>query len=159
MSSPAAALALSNVFFARGDTAVQACLVFCRFAFCVGMADIVEQLPLEALGKILTCLGVQHFRSFKRRLTLGKRYSEDFSAFFRLMLQGENTEPKYRNLVVRYHVRRIATADHHPNCARGATCNCATLCANCAKHCTIPPEDPVTIHNHQTKHITAIHCT
>ena len=93
---------------------MQACLVFCRFAFCVCMADIVEQLPLEALGKILTCLGVRYFRSFKRRLTLAKRYSEDFSAFFRLMLQGENTEPKYRNLVVRYHVQWIATADHHP---------------------------------------------
>ncbi len=60
---------------------MQACLVFSRFSFCAGMADIVEQLPLEALGKILTCLGVQYFRSFKRRLTLAKRYSEDFSAF------------------------------------------------------------------------------
>ena len=93
------------------------------------MADIVEQLPFEALGKILACLGVRYFRSFKRRLTLAKRYSEEFSAFFRLMLQDENTEPKYRNFVVRYHVQWIATADHHPNCARGTTCNCATLCA------------------------------
>jgi len=83
------------------------------------MADIVEQLPFEALGKILACLGVRYFRSFKRRLTLAKRYSEDFSAFFRLMLQDENTEPKYRNLVVRYHVQWIATDDHH----------CAVLCA------------------------------
>ena len=45
------------------------------------------------------------------------------------MLQDENTEPKYRNFVVRYHVQWIATADHHPNCARGTTCNCAALCA------------------------------
>ncbi len=35
------------------------------------------------------------------------------------MLQDENTEPKYRNLVVRYHVQWIATDDHH----------CAVLCA------------------------------
>ena len=75
------------------------------------MADIVEQLPLEALGKILTCLGVQYFRSFKRRLKLAKRYSEDFSFFFRLMLQDENTEPKYRNLVARYRAQWNATGD------------------------------------------------
>ncbi len=93
------------------------------------MADIAEQLPAPAPGKIMTCLGVEYLRSLKRRLTLAKRYSEDFSAFFRLMLQDENTEPKYRNLVVRYHAQWIATADHHPNCARGTMCNCAALCA------------------------------
>ncbi len=66
------------------------------------MADLDEQLPLEALVKIITCLGVGHFRSYKRRLTLAKRYSDDFSAFFRLVLQDEITEPKYCNLVVRF---------------------------------------------------------
>ncbi len=34
-----------------------------------------------------------------------------------------------------------------------------TTCTNCAKHCTTLPDDPLTIYDHQTKHITAIHCT
>ena len=63
---------------------MHACFVFCRFVFCENMADIAEQLPTPALGKIMTCLGVEYLRSFKRRLTLAKRYSEDLSAFFRL---------------------------------------------------------------------------
>ena len=64
------------------------------------MADLDEQLPLEALAEIMTCLGVEYFRSFKRRLTLAKRYSEDFWVYFRVMLEDESTASKYRDLVV-----------------------------------------------------------
>ena len=67
------------------------------------MAHLVEQLPREALLRTMVCLGVGYFRSYKRRLTLAKRYSEDFWAYFRVMLEDESTASEYRDLVVQFH--------------------------------------------------------
>ncbi len=69
------------------------------------------------------------FPVFQASPVISEAVWRGFLVFFCLMLQDENTEPKYRNFVVRYHVQWIATADNHPNCARGTMCNCAASCA------------------------------
>ncbi len=67
------------------------------------MAHLVEQLPREALVRTMVCLGVGCFRSYRRRLTLAKRYSEDFWTYFRVMLEDESTASEYRDLGVQFH--------------------------------------------------------
>ena len=67
------------------------------------MAHLVEQFSLEALSKIMRFLGVEYFRCWKGRLTLAKRYSDDFSAFFCLQSRDRITAAKYRCLVEAFH--------------------------------------------------------